>query len=174
MQSSRNAIRVVEAAAVIGSQVDRSLLLQTVELGEHDVDAAIRELTDGRVLEPLDADTLRFRHELLREVATELSPPSLRRRMHGRVADALVVSASAGTTDWRVVAGHCERADRYDEAASAYQRASREAQRRGAIEEARACLTRGLAQVERMDPGPTHDRSEVQLRLRRGFLFFGG
>jgi tetratricopeptide (TPR) repeat protein len=171
LRSSRDAIRVVEAAAVIGSQVDRPLLLRTVELSEHDVDAAIRELTDGRVLEPLDAVTWRFRHELLREVATELSPPSLRRRMHGRVADALVVSASAGTTDWRVVAGHCERADRYDEAASAYQRASREAQRRGAIEEARGYLTRGLAQVERMDSGPTQDRSEVQLRLRRGFLF---
>jgi class 3 adenylate cyclase len=171
VRSSRNAIRVVEAAAIIGSQVDRPLLLRTVELSEHDVDDAIRELTDGRVLEPLDAATWRFRHELLREVATELSPPSLRRRMHGRVADALVASASAGTTDWRVVAGHCERADRYDDAASAYQRASREAQRRGGILEARGYLTRGLAQVESMDPGPTRDRREVQLRLRRGFLF---
>ena len=171
LRSSRNAIRVVEAAAIIGSQVDRRLLLRAVDLPEPDVDAAISELTDGTVLEPLAAGTWRFRHELLREVATELSPPSLRRRLHGRVADALVVSASAGTTDWRVVAGHCERADRYDDAASAYQRASREAQRRGAIEEGRGYLTRGVAQVERMDPGSARDRREVQLRLRRGFLF---
>ena len=171
LRSSRNAVRVVEAAAIIGSQVDRRLLLRTVDIPESDVDEAIRELTDSRVLEPLDAGSWRFRHELLREVGTELSPPSLRRRLHGRVADVLVVAASAGTTDWRVVAGHCERADRHDDAASAYQRASREAQRRGAIEEARGSLTRGLAQVERMSAGSVRDRREVQLRLRRGFLF---
>ncbi len=171
VRSSRKALRVVEGAAIIGSHVDRDLLLHTVELSEHDLDAVIRELTEGRVLEPLDAATWRFRHELLREVATELSPPSLRRHLHSRVADALVASAWAGATPWRVVAGHYERAERYDEAASAYQRASREAQRRGAIEEARGYLTHGLRQVERMASGPLRDRREVQLRLRRGFLF---
>jgi len=171
LRSSRNAIRVVEAAAIIGSEASRLLLLRAVGLDEGDVDTAIGELTDGRVLAPVDADTWRFRHELLREVATELTPPSLRRRLHSRVADALVVPSSVGSTDWRVVAGHYQRAERHDEAAAAYQRASREAQRRGAIEEARGYLTRGLAEVEHMDQGAVRDRHEIQLRLRRGFLF---
>lgn len=171
LRSSRNAIRVVEVASIIGSQVDRGLLVRTAGVSEATVDAAIDELIDGRVLEPLDAGTWRFRHELLREVATELTPPSLRRKLHSRVADAMVVPSSVGTTDWRVVAGHYERAERHDEAATAYQRASREAQRRGAIEEARGYLTRGLAEVEHLQPGAERDRHEVALRLRRGFLF---
>ena len=171
LQAGSNAKRIVEAAAIIGSRIDRGVLNRTVGLSEDAVDATVQELIDGRVLEVVDAATWRFRHELLREVATEISPPSLRRRLHGRVADALTAPASVGAIDWRVVAGHCERAERHDEAASAYQRASRDAQRRGAIGEARGYLTRGIAETELVDAGAKRDRREVQLRLRRGFLF---
>ena len=41
------------------------------------------------MLEPMSQESFRFRHELLREVAEELSPPSLRRSLHSRIADAL-------------------------------------------------------------------------------------
>ena len=60
-----------------------------------DVDDIVTELVRARVLERRGTDGWRFRHELLREVAAELAPPSLRRDLHARAARALVDAASA-------------------------------------------------------------------------------
>jgi class 3 adenylate cyclase/tetratricopeptide (TPR) repeat protein len=172
LRSSRGGIKVVEAAAIIGSRVDRSLLHDIVELPESDVDDAIRDLTEVRVFVPVDDESLRFRHELLRELAAELSPPSVRRRIHSRIADALRTAAPAGNTDWPLIASHYARADRHQEAITAYQKASSEARRRGAVVEARGFLGNALAQLDRTAPGPGRDRTEVAVRLRRGFLSY--
>lgn len=170
LRSSAEAVLVVEAAAVIGGRIDRALLQSVAGLPERDVDAVLEQLTTARVLEPLGADTWRFRHELLREVAAELSPPTVRRTLHGRIADALVAAAPDGNPDWPVIAHHYERADRYFQAALSYAQASSHARRRGALTEARSLLTHAVTQVERSTPGPERDRSEIGLRLRRGFL----
>ena len=61
-----------------------------VDLSDDEVDDVIDELEDALVLEPWGTDNWRFRHELLREVAAELAPPSVRTRLHAKVADALV------------------------------------------------------------------------------------
>ena len=115
-------------------------------------------------------DGWRFRHELLREVAAELAPPSLRRDLHARAARALVDAAAAVEPDWRVVAGHFEQARHYDEAVEAYQKASVNARRRGALQEALACLTKALSQLTRCTAGSARDRREIAIRLERGFL----
>src|SRR5829696_2480888 len=107
-------------------------------------------------LEPWGTDGWRFRHELLREVAAELARPSVRRELHAKVADALV-GGVGGEPDWRLAAGHYERAERFDDAASAYQQASTDARRRGALAEARTSLTQALAQLDRATPGPARD-----------------
>ena len=140
-----------------------------VDLSDDEVDDVIDELEDALVLEPWGTDGWRFRHELLREVAAELAPPSVRRGLHAKVADALVGGVGSDP-DWGLVAGHNEQAERFDEAASAYQQASAAAQRRGALPEARNYLTQALAGLDRASPGPERDRSEMSLRLRRGFL----
>ncbi|MGE2719255.1 adenylate/guanylate cyclase domain-containing protein [Mycolicibacterium celeriflavum] len=170
--SSTAAAQVVEAAATIGSRVDRQLLLSVVDLTEANVDQVMRELIGGRVFEALDEDGWRFRHELYREVAAERAPPSRRRRLHSRVADALVAAAGGANPDWPLVAHHYEHADRFDEAASAYQQATSSARRRGALGEARAYLTSALAQIERLPSGEPRNQREITLRLRRGFLAY--
>jgi class 3 adenylate cyclase len=172
LRSSRDAVRVVEGAAVIGSPVDRRLLESVLEIGQPDLDRVMGELCAGRVLEPVDEDTWRFRHELLRDIAAELSPPSRRRLLHSRVADALLASTPETNTDWPLIAGHFERAERYDAAASAYQKASGVARRRGALHEARSYLGHAISQIERAPAGPERDRREISLRQRRGFLFY--
>ena len=77
------------------------------------------------------------------------------------MADAL--SRAGGEPDWRLVAGHYERAERFDEAAAAYQQASAAARRRGALAEARTYLSLTLAQLDRSParpgPRPPRDRS---------------
>jgi class 3 adenylate cyclase len=167
--SSSNAVPVVEAAAVIGRYVDRALLVTVAGLPEDDVDDVVDDLEDAGVFEPWGSNGSRFRHELLREVAAELAPPSLRRELHAKVADALVETA-AGNPDWRLVAAHYEHAERYMDAASAYQEASTDARRRGALEEARTYLTRAITQLESAPTGRDRDRREIAPRLERGFL----
>ena len=169
LRVSANVVPVVQAAAVIGRQMDRELLCSVVDLSDDKVDEVINELEDALVLEQCGTDIWRFRHELLREVAAELAPPSVRRSLHAKVADALV-DGVGGERDWRLVAGHYERAERFDEAVSAYQQASWAARRRGALAEARTYLSLALAQLERATPGPVRDRREITLRLERGFI----
>jgi class 3 adenylate cyclase/tetratricopeptide (TPR) repeat protein len=169
LRASDNTIQVVEAAATIGREFDRDVLRSVVDMTtESEFEDAIGDLETARVFEPTATDSWRFRHELLREVSYELPPPSVRRTLHGRVADALV--AGSDNPDWHPVALHYEYAERFDEAANAHQQAANAARRRGALDEARACLTRAITQIERVPPGPLRDRREIRLRLRRGFL----
>ena len=162
-------VPVVEAAAVIGRHVDRSLLVAVSSLTEDKVDDVIDELEDAKVFEPHGPDAWKFRHELLREVAAELAPPSVRRTLHGKTADVLVKGA-AGEPDWRLVASHYEQAERHADASEAYRQASANARRRGALEEARTYLTHSLTQLESCAPGRDRDRLEIEPRLERGFL----
>jgi class 3 adenylate cyclase len=168
LRSSPGAARVVQAAAIIGSRVERGLLRSILDLADDDIDAVIAELVSSRVLEPLGQESFRFRHDLLREVAEELLPPTQRRRLHSRIADGLV--SAQGGPDWPLIARHYERAERYSEAASAYGAASANARQRGALREALTHLTYAVSQAERCSAGPQRDRLEVALRLGRAFL----
>jgi class 3 adenylate cyclase/tetratricopeptide (TPR) repeat protein len=163
-------VPVVEAAAVIGRAGDLPLLRFVVGHDAIDVDGVVTELVLARVLERRGTEGWRFRHELLREVAAELAPPSLGRDLHARTARALVDAAAAAEPDWSVVAGHFEHAQQYDEAVEAYWKASANARRRGAVQEALACLTKALKQLTSCAPGSARDRREIAIRLERGFL----
>nr|WP_305728644.1 adenylate/guanylate cyclase domain-containing protein [Mycobacterium sp. GA-1285] len=167
--ATANAVPVVEAAAIIGRHVERGLLVAVSSLTEDEVDDVIDELEDAKVLEPEGHDAWRFRHELLREVAAELAPPSVRRTLHAKVADALIEGA-AGEPDWHLVAAHYEQAERYTDAATAYQQASADARRRGALEEARMYLTHALTQLGNCAPSRERDLLELRPRLERYFL----
>jgi len=169
LRGSPAVVRVAEAAAVIGRHGDRSLLAAVLDLDTDQLNQVINELQDARVFELSGTDRWAFRHELLREVAAELTPPSLRRDLHAKVADALV-NGAGGDHDWPLVAAHYEQALRHGDAASAYQGAGADARRRGALAEARAYLDRAVIELERCPPGPDRDRREVAARLQRGYL----
>jgi len=170
LRSGKNTLPIVEAAALIGSRFDRALLSSVVGLDEREIDEHLEELTRVRVLEPTEAGNWRFHHELLREVAAEVSPPTVRRRLHSRIADALVAASADANPEFSLVACHYELAERFDEATQAHQEASADARRRGALNEARTCLGRALANIGRMSPSPERDRKEIAARLDAGFL----
>jgi class 3 adenylate cyclase/tetratricopeptide (TPR) repeat protein len=170
LHARSDVVPVVEAAAVIGRAGDLPLLRSVVGRNGLDVDGVVTELVRARVLERRGTDRWRFRHELLREVAAELAPPSLRRELHSRAARALVDAATAAEPDWRVVARHFEHAQQYDQAVEAYQKASVDARRRGALQEALACLTNALSQLTGCAAGSARDRREIAIRLEHGFL----
>ncbi|CAN5607716.1 AAA family ATPase [soil metagenome] len=161
---------VVEAAALIGSRIDRRLLASVLQLEQQVVDEILDELTRARVLLRLDTRSWRFRHELVREAAAELAPPSIRRMLHSRIGDALVAAVSDGAPEWPLVAHHYERAERFGDAAIGYQKASANARKRGALIEARDHLSRALENINGLPPGKGRDHREVEVRLERGFL----
>ena len=170
LHARSDVVPVVEAAAVIGRAGDLPLLRSVVGLDGNDVDDVVAELVRARVLERRGTHGWRFRHELLREVAAELAPPTLRLDLHARAARALIDAATAAEPDWRVVASHFDQAQEYDQAVEAYQKASIDARRRGAAQEALACLTNALGQLSGCNAGSARDRMEIAIRLERGFL----
>ena len=97
LRATANVVPVVEAAGIAGRHVDRGLLCSVVDLSEDEIDDVLDELEDALVLEPWGTDGWRFRHELLREVAAEVAPPSVGRGLHAKVADALVGGEVAET-----------------------------------------------------------------------------
>ena len=109
LRATPNVVPVLEAAAVIGRHVDLELLCAVIDLSQDEVDDVVDELQHTLVLEPSGTGNWRFRHELLREVAIELAPPSVRTALHAKVADTLVGGAG-GDPDWRLVATHYEQA----------------------------------------------------------------
>ncbi|MGH2477762.1 MAG: ATP-binding protein, partial [Candidatus Limnocylindrales bacterium] len=166
-------MEVVAAAATIGRDVDHGTLARVVDLPDGDLEAALRALLGGLILErALDGDArYRFRHELLRDVAYDLQPPSRRRELHRRVAAALTrTTVDADAIDWHVVASHHEAAGQVAEAVVAYQRAADGARRRGALGAALALLTHAVELAGDLPDDPAGRSLEVGLRLRRGFL----
>ena len=173
LATGTDVIPVASASAVIGRDVDRSLLEVLLDQPLVELDAALETLCDQGVLErpPNGEGQYRFRHELLREVAYELQPPSRRQYVHNRVADALVARADAGgIVDWGVIASHYGQAERWAEASGAYERAASAARGRGAFGEARRYLSRAIDFLASSADGPERNVREVKLRLHRGYL----
>ncbi|MCW2783957.1 MAG: adenylate/guanylate cyclase protein [Marmoricola sp.] len=173
LYTSPAAVEVVSVAATIGRDVDLDLLFQSVELSREETLEALETLNGGRILEAVagDRSTVRFRHELVRDVANDLISPTRRREVHACVARALIESvANDGRSDWTIIAKHLELADLPADAANAWGEASADARRRGLFAEARARLGAGVAQVALLPAGRERNELEVELRLRRGFL----
>jgi len=165
------AVPVAGAAATVGREVDRAVLARVSRVAPPEVDDALGGLADARVLVPgAVGGTFRFRHELLREVAYDMQPPSRRREVHGRTAEVLAIPGPGGVVDWRLVAAHRERAGQGAEAVTAFRRAADAAQRLGELADARGLLERAIGLVGDLPETPERWRSEVGLRLRRGFL----
>ncbi|MFN8228983.1 MAG: adenylate/guanylate cyclase domain-containing protein [Mycobacterium sp.] len=166
------ALPVLEAAAIIGRSGDIPLLGAVLDpataLPQH-LDDVVGELFEARVLEPSGTDGWRFRHELFRDVAAEISPPSRRRDLHARTAEALVAARGA-QPDWRVVAEHYAQAERPTDAVAGYRKAADAARRRGALLEAVGCLTDALTQLGACAASRERDLDEIAIRLARGFL----
>jgi class 3 adenylate cyclase/tetratricopeptide (TPR) repeat protein len=169
LYATASAVPVAATAAAAGREVDRSLLEATITLPAGELDSTLRALVEAKILEPVPnrPERYQFRHELLREIAYEVQPPSWRRNVHSRLSDALTREEPG---DWLVVASHFERAERYEEAADAYRRSAEEARRRGALQEARSHLARAIELVQPLPADAAHVDLEVNLRLRRGFL----
>lgn len=160
---------VLEAASVLGREVDDVLLTALVHDAELDVQAALDEALDLTVLEVVPPRTLRFSHVLLRDVLYAGLAPTRRQQLHRMAADALTRRAEQAPPAWASLAHHLLSAgpDLGERAVEAARSAAEEAERRLAFDEAVTWLERALLAEREAHPEVGPRRAELTLLLAR-------
>ena len=162
-------VRLLIVAAVIGGEFELEPLERISDLEGEDLAASLDEaLAAGLVLElaPSDRERFAFSHALVRRTLLERLSRAHRRRIHGRVAEAL--EASRGEAALSEIAYHlCEATPTVDrEHALDYAtRAAEQATARLAYAEAVDLFTRALSLLP-----PEHERRRI-LALKRALAY---
>jgi len=163
-------LSLAQTASAIGRDVDIELLRAVSRLPEEVLDARLEALIAAGLVDRSRGEALRFRHELIRELAYETQTMSARRQRHGAIADYLLSHGEASLyVDAGQVAFHLERAQRNEEAINAHIASARSAQDLGAHAEATTRLTRALELTARLPGGEARDKAEVMMRQLRSF-----
>lgn len=102
-QLSSTARAVVGVAAVMGRRVPHELLEVIAGRPSHELDEAVRQSIEQRILVPQPDQTYRFRHALLQEAIYAEILPADRRRLHTLIAEQLAARVPPRGTDRAVV-----------------------------------------------------------------------
>jgi class 3 adenylate cyclase/tetratricopeptide (TPR) repeat protein len=148
---------VIDIAAVLGREFDRSLLGALEPLGGAELEPALVQLTAHDVLRPVGGAPSRceFSHALLQEAAYGRILRRRRRALHGRVADTLVRSfAEVAEREPELVAHHWSCAAEPAGAMPYWRAAGTRALERAAYLEAAEHFRRGLEALD--ERGPRH------------------
>ncbi len=163
-------LELAQAAATIGREVDRNLLQNVVRADDDEFQSRLDTLVAAGLVEPAGDGVIRFRHEMIREVAYETQKRTALWGNHGTIADELLGGASAVSP--RIsgeAAHHLERAHRYEEAIEAHLQAAKANQEVGAHAEATQRLTHTLELLDHIPAGDRRLQTELTLREMRSF-----
>jgi class 3 adenylate cyclase/predicted ATPase len=155
---------VIDVAAILGREFDRSLLDALEPLSGADLEPALAQLADHDVLRPVGGARPRceFTHALLQEAAYERILRRRRHALHGRVADTLVRSfAEVAEREPEVVAHHWSCAAEPAKAIPFWHAAGTRALERAAYLEAAEHFRRGLEALDGTPPHPGDDLEHV-------------
>lgn len=135
---------VLNLAAILGERLNDLTMYELVDLTLAQTLAGMSELTRMRILRD-GGRGLEFRNELLRGYAYLSVPSPHRRALHGLIADRLIAADANGeTVPGLMLAWHCYRAGRVEEAKSSLLSGSRQALHRGASFETELALRSAL------------------------------
>ncbi len=167
--------RVVRAAAVSGRRISHGMLAAVAGLDDHQLDDALREAVDERILDRTDGDAYAFRHALLAEAVYDDLLPGERVRLHRTFATALAAQQVRGTE--ADLARHAREAMDLPLALAAGVRAGQEALRVGAPNEAMGQfesaleLIDSLPEAERNAQRPTLVLAAAEAAVLSGHSF---
>ena len=102
--------QTLELAAVIGEEVDVSVLLAASAWSRDTTLIALDDGVDYGLLEAIGPTTYRFPHTLARNAVLDLLPPSRRARQHARVAEVLEARPTRSVQSVQALAHHYEQA----------------------------------------------------------------
>jgi tetratricopeptide (TPR) repeat protein len=163
---SPEAQHLAEAAAVLGREVDESLLLAVIQREAGYGLEALEELRVREVLEETTAGSFRFAHDKLREVAYERIGAEPRHALHRAAAEAIEAGRPAAPVQLRderlaTLGHHWEQAGARDKARGCYLAAARTARDRYALNDAYELYRAYLRLVERETAESIEARSEA-------------
>ena len=137
---SNPARAVLSLAAILGERLNDLRMYQLVDLSLAQTLAGMAELTEARVLRDAGKQ-VEFRNEMLRNYSYLNVPSPHRRVLHGLIANRLLEDEAAGQpVPGLILAWHCFRAGRPEEAEPYLLRGAREGLRRGAVFEVELAL----------------------------------
>jgi class 3 adenylate cyclase len=163
---------VLQAAAVVGPNVPTELLRIVVDVSPPELAASLERLATAELLGPAGPPSERaFQHPLTHEVAYRTQLRDRRRRVHARVARALLaIHASAAPTHAALLAHHFDEAGEHLEAARWHEHAGRRVARSDPADGVRHCrrVTELLAALP-----PSRETLMLELTSRIALLEIG-
>jgi DNA-binding SARP family transcriptional activator/predicted ATPase len=164
-QLSDQARETAAAAAVIGRAFDLAVLVRLV--GDEDAVArALDELWRKRIVREQGPNAYDFTHDKLRDVAYGETSAPQRRRLHRRVAEALVAAHEKDLDPVSAqIAAHYESAGLFEQAIPHCSRAAVVAQGVYAHDEAITLAGRGLSLLQELPASARRDAWELELQL---------
>lgn len=157
---------LLELAAVLGPDFSLDLLVESSDLEEPDVVAAIDDLWRRRLVRAAGPGAYDVCHDLIREAVLEdLSPPR-RWLLHRRAAEALELQGRGAPGAAARIAYHHEQAGQHGRAARFHLDAAAEAAQVFAGEEAVERYQHALGLVARLPESPERDRLELDARFQ--------
>jgi class 3 adenylate cyclase/tetratricopeptide (TPR) repeat protein len=160
---------VIDVAAILGREFDRSLL-GVVASRDADLEPALAQLAEQDVLRPVVGmpERCEFTHALLQEAAYKRILRRRRHELHGQVADTLLrTSPGVAQREPEVVAHHWAAAGEPARALPFWYAAGTRALERAAYLEAAEHFRRGLEALDAIEahPGDDHERVEFLTHL---------
>lgn len=162
---------VIDMAAILGREFDRSLLSDLAPLRGPDLDQAFVQLAAQDVLRPVERAPSRyeFSHGLLQEAAYARILRRRRRALHGRVAETLVRGfPEMVEREPELVAHHWSAADEPGQAVSFWHAAGTHALERAAYVEAAEHFRRGIEALDAAAPNAPDDLHHVDFLTHIG------
>jgi predicted ATPase/DNA-binding winged helix-turn-helix (wHTH) protein len=167
-----DAKRLLQAAAVIGSEMAEPLLAALFELPEDLLGQQLQLLQAGEFLyqtrlAPVPVYT--FKHALIREAAYQSLVTPIRQHYHGRIAQVLMERfPETVTTRPELLAHHYTEAGLGEQALGYWYSAGEHAMQRSAHTEAIRHFTKGLEVLKTLPDTPTRVQQELQLHVALG------
>jgi class 3 adenylate cyclase len=163
--------RLLQAAAVIGTEVPLPLLQAIAELPEAALHRGLAHLQGTEFLYetrlfPERAYT--FKHALTQQVAYQSLLASTRQRYHQQLARALEAHPETAETQPELLAHHYTEAGLAAQAVGYWQRAGERSNARSAYVEAVVHLTKGLEVLQTLPDTPARAQRELEMQLALG------
>ena len=141
---------VVQAASVLGRELDGDVLMATAAQGDATGMVAIETLRLRQILEEAAGGRLRFVHDKIREITYDRIPADRRRDLHHRAAEVIEARLPGASDLDPSLAHHYAKAEIHDRAAAHFARAADSARAAYANQEAIGFYQSAIAAVQQV------------------------
>jgi class 3 adenylate cyclase/predicted ATPase len=163
---------IAQIGAAIGREFSYELIAAVAPATQAELDQALQHLTESGLAfrrgSPPEA-TYAFKHALVQDVAYDSLLKSRRQELHAAIARTIEEHfPEVRETDPGLLARHCERANRIQDAIAYRLRAGEQGRTRSAYPEAQAQFNEGLRLLQTIPSSEWADRTEVDLLTALG------